>query len=199
MKCKSALFFIFLLFFIISSYSQEIDSALSDKPTLQTTATPAKSAKVQKHNPKLAIALSVVVPGAGQIYNKKWWKVPIIYAGLGITSYLIYDFSVQTKRYQNEYVYRLNKEVDKLNPKYAIYTDENVLALKNYYRRNMEISIAACAIIYFLNVIDAAVDAHLFYFDISDDLALSWSPYIGSNSFTPSLQQGVSLAIHFKK
>ena len=60
MKCKSASFY-FSSFFIFSSYSQD-RHALSDKPTLQTTATPAKSTKVQKHNPKLAIALSVVVP-----------------------------------------------------------------------------------------------------------------------------------------
>lgn len=198
MKYKLSLSFVFFIFLLFSSFSQEIDSSLSVNPTLPTIVSPSPNLKVHNHSPKLAITLSALLPGAGQIYNKKWWKVPIIYAGLGITSYLIYDFSVQTTSYQNEYTYRLNKEIEKLNPKYSIYTDENVLALKNYYRRNMEISIAACALIYFLNIIDAAVDAHLFYFDISDELALSWKPYLEVNSTTPSWYKGVSLAIHFK-
>ena len=195
MKWQQLCFFLLFFLFMWNISAQQTDTTSIKKEKPLTTT----EQLLQKHNPKVAIALSAVIPGSGQIYNKKWWKVPIIYAGLGVSSYLIYDFAVKTKSYQNEYKYRINGQLDNLNPKYSIYTDENVLALKNYYRRNMEISIAALAIIYLLNIVDAAVDAHLFYFDISDDLALSWSPYIGSNSLTPSLQQGVSLAIHFKK
>ncbi len=84
-----------------------------------------------------------------------------------------------------------------MNPKYSIYTDENVLALKNYYRRNMEISIAAFAIIYLLNIVDAAVDAHLFYFDISDELSMSMQPFVAPNIASSSWNKGMTLAIKF--
>lgn len=155
------------------------------------------SALMKRHNPKIAIALSAVLPGAGQIYNKKWWKVPIIYAGLGAAGYFIYDFATKTSLYSNEYKHRANLEFTKLNPNLKQYTNENLLSLKNYYRRNMEIAIAAAAIIYFLNIIDATVDAHLFYFDISNDLALGVQPYLFHNQIVRSFDKGVALTLKF--
>ncbi len=155
------------------------------------------SAMRKSHNPKIAAALSAVIPGAGQIYNRKWWKVPIVYAGLGASGYFIYYYAVQTKSYQTEYRYRANGETDKLNPQYANFSDENVLALKNNYRRSMEIAIAAAAIIYALNILDATVDAHLFYFDISDDLSLSVQPFVRQNQFARSAEGGVGLQLRF--
>lgn len=155
------------------------------------------SAMRKMHNPKIAVALSAVIPGAGQIYNRKWWKVPIVYAGLGASGYFIYYFAVQTKSYQTEYRNRLKGETDKLNPQFANYSDENILALKNNYRRNMEISIAAAAIIYALNILDAAVDAHLFYFDVSDNLSLSVQPFARPSQFARTVEGGVGMQLKF--
>ncbi len=194
MKWQPFCLFLILLLSLSSLLAQQpTDTIIVESSTLPT----ANAQLVKKHNPKVAITLSATLPGAGQIYNKKWWKVPIIYAGLSVSSYFIYDFSVQTKLYQNEYKYRINGEMDKINPKFDIYTDENILALKNYYRRNMEISIAAIAIIYILNVVDAAVDAHLFYFDISEDLSFSIQPYLAPDQISPTLNKGLSFAIKF--
>lgn len=155
------------------------------------------SALQRQHNPKIAIALSAVIPGAGQIYNRKWWKVPIVYAGLGASGYFIYFYAKETKSYKTEFHARLNGRTDLLKPEYEKYSDENVLAMKNSYRRSMEIAIAAGVIIYLLNIIDAAVDAHLFYFDISDDLSLQVAPYIQQNRFTHSADRGVGLTMRF--
>ena len=91
----------------------------------------------------------------------------------------------------------MNGETDLLNPDLATYADENVLALKNYYRRNMEISIGAFAIIYILNLIDASVDAHLFYFDISDDLSLNIRPSFNNNYRSGTFSSGLALSINF--
>ncbi len=193
MKWRQLCFFLLSFLLIWNLSAQQTDTILSTKEKQPTTT----EQLLKKHNPKVAIALSAVIPGSGQIYNKKWWKVPIIYAGLGVSSYLIYDFAVKTKSYQNEYKYRINGQLDNLNPKYSIYTDENVLALKNYYRRNMEISIAAFAIIYLLNIVDAAVDAHLFYFDISDELSMSMQPFVAPNIASSSWNKGMTLAIKF--
>lgn len=156
------------------------------------------SVLLKKHNPKLAIGLSAVLPGAGQIYNKKWWKVPIIYAGLGASVYFICSNAVETHTYQLEYRYRMQGNLELLNPQFSSYSDDNVLSLKKYYQRNMEIAIAATAIIYVLNIIDAAVDAHLFYFDISDDLSLQMSPYVTPTSPFQTGNAGVAMFFQLK-
>ena len=158
-----------------------------------------KKAKTEKvHNPKIAIALSAVLPGAGQVYNRKAWKVPIVYAGLGAATYCVYHFATLTNQYKFEYRYRKNGETDKLDPDLATLSDETVLSEKNYYRRFMEISIAALAIVYMLNIVDAAVDAHLYYFDISDNLALSVQPFARNYALPfAGINHGVTLSLRF--
>ena len=111
--------------------------------------------------------------------------------------YFIYYYAKETKSYKTEFQARLNGRTDLLKPEFEKYSDENVLAMKNSYRRSMEIAIAAGVIIYLLNIIDAAVDAHLFYFDISDDLSLQVAPYIQHNQFSHSADRGVGLTMRF--
>ena len=80
----------------------------------------------KKHNPKIAIALSAVVPGAGQIYNRKAWKVPIIYAGLAASGYCVYHFAKQTNQYKS--VYEVQQIIDSLKQRNMgiLITDHNV-------------------------------------------------------------------------
>ena len=155
------------------------------------------SALQKRHNPKIAIALSAVVPGAGQIYNKKAWKVPIIYAGLAATGYCVYHFAKETNQYKFEYRYRMQGKTDLLDPRFADKDDETILSMKKYHQRNMEISIAATAVVYVLNLIDAIVDAHLFYFDISDDLSMRWSPAVRPDVFG-RYNGGVAVTFSFR-
>lgn len=164
-----------------------------------TTNIPTITDEPQKmHSPSTAILLSIV-PGVGQIYNKKWWKVPIIYAGLGVSAYFIYTNASQMVIYQNEYFFRLHGAEEYYDPDLSEYVDPaNILALKRNYQRNMEIAIGVCAIFYMLNLIDALVDAHLYYFDISDDLSLHLAPTIlmpepRFHTFAP----GISLKLKF--
>lgn len=151
------------------------------------------------HSPKVATYLSII-PGAGQIYNKKYWKVPIIYAGLGTAAYFIYTFNQTTQRYREEYVYRVNNNEAFLYPDLKNVQTVNILELKYSAQSKMEIAIAAFAVVYALNIIDAAVDAHLYYFDISDDLSMMIKPTIQLNqnfdnySFAP----GIGLKLKFK-
>ncbi|MEG1556018.1 MAG: DUF5683 domain-containing protein [Bacteroidales bacterium] len=187
-----------MLFTLNNTYSQ-VDTTLVpvDSTTVKEDKIPlTDSILLKKHNPVIASCLSLI-PGAGQIYNKKWWKVPIIYAGLGVAGYFVYDFAHQCNLFKNEFIYRYKGEIAKLNPDFAIYDDENLLALRNDYRRNMEISIAAVIIIYMLNIIDATVDAHLFYFDISDDLSLSIQPVINNDLLRNSFNTGFALKLKF--
>lgn len=152
----------------------------------------------KKHNPKIAIALSAVLPGAGQIYNKKAWKVPIIYAGFAASGYCVYYFAKKTNDYKFEYRYRMQGKTDLLNPRFSEKDDETILSMKKLNQRRMEISIAATAVVYVLNLIDAIVDAHLFYFDISDDLSMRWSPSVQPDMFGRYGVGGVSITLSFK-
>ena len=152
----------------------------------------------KKHSPKIAIALSLVVPGAGQIYNKKAWKVPIIYTGFLASGFCTYYFNSKRMLYQTEYKNRMQGNTSLLKPQLNYYSDENILSLEQKYQQYMEISIAAIAIVYLLNVIDAAVDAHLYYFDISDDLSMRMSPYYSPDFHLQPAHTGISFAFKLK-
>ena len=168
-----------------------------DTKTVETVHT-TDSVLQKKHNPKIAIALSAVIPGAGQIYNRKAWKVPIIYAGLGASGYCIYHFAKEMNQYKFEYRYRMQGKTDLLDSRFTHMDDETVLSMKKYHQRNMEISIAAATVVYVLNLIDAIVDAHLFYFDISDDLSMRWTPSVQPDPFGRYNGGGVSFTFSLK-
>lgn len=154
------------------------------------------SAKVAKHSPTTAMLLSII-PGGGQIYNKKYWKLPIVYGCLAASSYFIYTSADKMLMYRNEYINRRDGHTELLNEAFADKNDENIIQLKNDYRRNMEIAIGVTAILYVLNIVDAMVDAHLYYFDISDDLSLRWSPALMPDLTSRRTSYGLSLQFKF--
>jgi hypothetical protein len=181
---KKSLFILCIIFILHFSFSIFHCNAQTD------------SVKVKKHNPKIAASLAVI-PGAGQIYNKKYWKLPIVYGGLGATAFLIYFYQEQTSIYRKEYVARANKDTVSFNPSMRNIGDANVLEYRNYYRRNMEICVAACAIIYALSILDACVDAHLFCYDISDNLAVGIRPKLNYNLIAGTATPSLALVLKF--
>ena len=126
-------------------------------------------------SPRKAAILSSTLPGLGQIYNKKYWKIPIIYAGLLTSAYYINDNNVQYKLYKDAYLKRLdnNPENDDFVGEYS---SGDLLILKDFYRRNREVSILCFVGTYIINILDASVDAHLFDYDISEDISLQITP-----------------------
>ncbi len=142
------------------------------------------------HSPKKATIFSAILPGLGQAYNKKYWKIPIIYAGVGACTYFFISNNKEYKVLKSELQFRFLQDSLSLNPKYATYSNENLTSLKNYYQRNRELSLIVGILIYALNIIDASVDAHLFSFDVSDDLTLNIQPYsninFGQKNYSPS-------------
>ena len=160
---------------------------------------PIDSLQLKRHNPKKASWLAIV-PGAGQIYNKKYWKLPIVYCGLGATAFLIYYYADLTAIYRKEYVKRVNDPENQnanQNPKLANLPTANILETRNFYRRNMEICVAACTVIYLLSILDACVDAHLYYYDISDNLAVGIKPKLNYNPITGGTAPGMGLIVKF--
>ena len=142
----------------------------------------AQKAEQKLHSPLTTTLMSAALPGLGQVYNKKYWKVPIIYAGIGIIVYAIDFNSKRYNTYRDAYILRTDGDpatIDDFDPAYYIinYSEANLLTLRNYYRRYLEFSILCGALLYILNVIDANVDAHLKEFKVTDDLSLHIQPY----------------------
>lgn len=147
--------------------------------------------------PRKATIMSAVLPGLGQVYNKKYWKVPIVYAGLGG---FIYMFQVNNNQY-NYYRNGLLKIV-KDTTLVAVngLTQDQLQTQKLYYKKYRDFSIIGIAAVYLLNIIDANVDAHLKTFDVSDDLSLQIKPWISSSLFFGSSNNlGLTIKLKFKK
>lgn len=191
MNSKQILCGVMLLCMSLFAYSQEITTKNVSRVRTRD------SLYVAKHNPTAAILWSII-PGGGQIYNRKYWKVPIVYGLLEGSCYFLCKYASDMMLYRREFINRRDGHTELLVPALAKYPDENILSMKQEAQRNMEIAIAATAIIYTLNFIDAMVDAHLYYFDVSDELSLNWSPMLLPNPINTSPSYGVTLVMNFK-
>ena len=121
--------------------------------------------------PKEVAMYSSILPGSGQFINKKFWKIPIIYTCLGTCIYFASDNNKKYNTYKNEFLNRQNN--NNLNPELENTSSQDLIVLKDYYRRNRDVSYLLLALSYFINVIDASVDRHLMTFDVNEDLSMS--------------------------
>ncbi len=166
-----------------------------------------KEITVKKHIPGKATAYSAVLPGLGQIYNRKWWKVPIVYAGFGALGYYIN----YNHKYYLDYK-RCYRDASDDDPSTAYYKelfpktnfdDTDASTLKSLFekridgkRRQRDLFIIITAGFYLLNIMDANIDAHFLDFDISEDLTFNFEPiFVDPN--TNSIILGGQLAITF--
>ncbi|HAN18399.1 MAG: hypothetical protein A2X13_06720 [Bacteroidetes bacterium GWC2_33_15] len=147
----------------------------------------------QVHSPHKATMYSALIPGLGQVYNKKYWKLPVIY---GLTGIFIYSFdynNTQYNKFKNAYADFQSGKITSFEG----YTDKAIiLKIKDNYSRNRDLNVISLAAIYLLNVVDAAVDAHLFYYDISEDLSLDVQPAM-QFSVDKQSTYGFALSISF--
>ncbi|MEJ7778474.1 MAG: DUF5683 domain-containing protein [Daejeonella sp.] len=135
-----------------------------------------------EERPRIAVRKSAILPGLGQIYNKRWWKVPLVYGGfIGIG--LVFEFNQRYYQiFLKEAQYRELNPGKSQNPLFAQYSREGIISIKDSYRRNRDLSILAGIGFYAIQLIDAYVDAKFFRFDISDDLSLKIEPLIQSGT-----------------
>jgi hypothetical protein len=131
---------------------------------------------VDNHSPKKASLYSAMVPGAGQFYNKKLWKIPIIYAGIGTALYAAQWNQKEYLHYREAYEYRTDEDETTIDPYEDQFTESNLITIKNYRRKNRDLAYIITAGIYLLNIIDASVDAHLFKFNVNEDISLNIQP-----------------------
>jgi hypothetical protein len=148
-----------------------------------------------KHSPKKATILSAVLPGAGQVYNKKYWKVPVLYAGFATLGYLIKFNNDEYKEFKDAFIKRVDGDESTIDDYVGVYSDQDLQRLKEYYRRNRDLSIVGISLLYVMNIVDASVDAHLFYFEVTDDISMKWQP--GIHDINGRYAPGLNVAFNF--
>jgi hypothetical protein len=135
-------------------------------------------------NPKTATYLALF-PGLGQIYNRKYWKLPIVYAGFGVIGYFAFSNRDYYLQYKDAYTCKVNLGDDCEDPLAQNYTAQNLQTIRDGYRRNMELSFIIMGVWYILQMLDATVDAHLYYWEIDETTTLHVMPNIEPASWTP--------------
>ncbi|MBC7850904.1 MAG: hypothetical protein H7Y31_14275 [Chitinophagaceae bacterium] len=204
---KSAVRYIFFILLLLPVFvcAQTKDSTVNDSARVirpqdslrinVKAATIVPDSTKNKHIPRKATIRSAIIPGWGQAYNKKYWKIPIVYAAIGIpVGTFIYNRKwynrtrdaakmlgsnpIDTANYRN-----------RVHPNLYIFFDKSgtlpsLLNYRNEFRRSMDYSVVFALIAWGLNVVDATVDGHLKDFDVSDDLSLRIKPTILSGTTT---------------
>ncbi len=131
---------------------------------------------LKPHSPHKATLYSAVLPGLGQAYNKKYWKTGAVWAGFGVFGYFIVTNNNEYRSFRDAYLYvSKGEQGDPPNDLVDRYTEDQLLAQKDYYQRNLELSIIFSVLWYIVNIVDAAVDAHLYDFNVDDNLSLGIS------------------------
>ena len=142
----------------------------------------------KKHSPRKATIRSAIIPGWGQAYNRSYWKIPVVYAALGITGVIFNYNRVQYNKVKYAYFYVINRNtsdsdkfsIDKVDPQLkarALAGDSYSLQLyRNEFRKDLDYSVLFFLFFWALNVVDATVDGHLKDFDVSNDLSMKIKP-----------------------
>lgn len=172
-------------------------------PPLQTSqpliSEPLDTVKIRSYeerfDPRKALLYSAVVPGLGQIYNKKYWKVPIVYGGFAAIAYG-YDWNNGLyKLLKSELFYNLEHQTN-TSPELG-WTNDQLRPFIDRYRRQRDLMVVLFGAMYILQIIDAHVDAHLKAFDVNPNLQVKLQPMMDQNTMT-GRQTGLSLIVQFK-
>lgn len=158
----------------------------------------ADTAAMRKHSPRKAAIRSAILPGLGQIYNKKYWKLPIVYTAIGIPVGLFFNnktwynrtrYALAVAASSNPSADSLNAVHSQLRPLVDARAQGSLLRYRNEFRRDMDYAIIFTLLFWGLNIIDATVDAHLKGFNVSDDLGFRLRP-----ALLPGNAPGLTLA-----
>lgn len=177
---------LFLLFGLTTISAQQTKKiVLNDTP---------KSETIDPLRPAKAAFYSAVFPGLGQIYNKKYWKLPLVYGAIGTSTYFYIDSQKNYNTYRNEYKNRLAGNTS--GSEYlANLSESQLVAAQKQYQRNRDLSALCIVGFYVLNIIDANIDAALSQFNVSENLA--FKPAISRNTLTSKDDFGFACTYSF--
>ena len=191
MYSKPFIILIFIICFAHSLCAQDTIVYLGDSSITNTDNIEQIRAK-RFFDPSRAALLSAVMPGLGQAYNKKYWKMPIVWGGLFLGVYLANFYNVRLQIFRADLFERLNGQ-----PGTLMVSQRRLEQLIQRYRRDRDQTVIYTFMWYGLNIVDAHVDAYLKEFDVNDELALKFEPYVESN-IPGQMYAGVSLVLKFK-
>ncbi len=182
-----------LCFFLLGMLSQNV-AQQNDAMSLDIDSIP-------QHSPTKATLMSLAVPGLGQAYNKKYWKIPLVYAMIITPLHFAIQQQKEFSSLKKAYVKRVDGDSTTIDFKYpaAQFSDSKILSLIDYHRGNRDLLFVLTGVAYVLNVVDAAVDAHLFYFDVSDDLVGTIKPDVQYSFNQQLVVPSVTLSLKFAK
>jgi len=181
-------FYILLLVFLLGTISSFAQKELGEG--LRVTDTIKKSSEMNVLAPSKAAFYSAVFPGMGQVYNKKYWKLPLVYGALGTTIYFYISNNKKYHLYRDAYKRRLEGFTD---DNYTYLDNTRLIAAQKFYQKNRDLSALLTGLFYILNIVDANVDAHLMQFNINDKLTLK--PDLYRNEFTTKQDLGICLTL----
>ena len=185
------LLFIFILLSCSVCFSQSDDK---EEPVLLIKDTlPLKPVKIDPLAPSKAAFYSAILPGMGQAYNKKYWKIPIVYGALGTSIYIASWNNKKYHEYRDAYKDRLaGREV---TGELAALEQDRLIAAQRAYQRNRDLWVLITAGVYILNIVEANVDAHLMQFNVDENLTLK--PDLQQNQIDYKYNMGLTLSYQF--
>ena len=133
---------------------------------------------IKAFNPRIATIRSAIIPGWGQIYNKKYWKLPLVYGALGTTAGIFFYNIKNYNLLKKAYIIISNNPADiaLIDPQFRKLNASSIKTYRNAFRQNVDYSVIFFIIVWGLNVMDATVDAQLKAFDVNDNLTLKFKP-----------------------
>ncbi|MFN3136789.1 MAG: DUF5683 domain-containing protein [Allomuricauda sp.] len=216
---KNLLLLLFSFLWLQLGFSQEEEKKENEKQPQQTQEADSltqnmkgkgvtfeevtKQENINPLAPSKAAFYSAILPGLGQIYNKRYWKAPIVWGAMG-TGIYVYSFNnTEYRRARNAFKRRLagfeDDEFFDLNGD-GVGPDVSSEALQSAQentQRDRDLALVITIALYALNIIDANVDSHLKQYNVSDDLAVDFNPVIDINPFTNDLNYGMAMVIKF--
>ncbi len=178
---------LYIIFFILicgQAFSQQVPDAIRAADTITAP-------QIDPLAPSKAAFYSAILPGLGQAYNKKYWKIPIVYAAIGTSIYFYLDNNKKYHQYRDAYKRRLAGFSD---DEFQYLDNNRLIAAQRLFQRNRDLSLLVTAAFYVLNIVDANVDAHLIQFNVSDKLTLEPAVYQNEIDYKPN----VGLTVNFK-
>lgn len=142
--------------------------------------------------PSKAAFYSAILPGLGQAYNKKYWKIPLVYGALGTGIYSYVSSNTKYHRYRDAYISRLsgypNGDLENLD-------NDRLISGQKFYQKNRDLSLLITVGIYVLNIVDANIDAHLIQFNVNENLSIK--PQLLEDDLSRKQNLGLALTFNF--
>lgn len=167
------------------SIAQQIGNVIITKDTINYK-------EIDPLRPTKAAFYSAMLPGLGQAYNKKYWKIPIVYGAIGASLYFYLSNNTKYNSFRDAYKQRLLGIPDQY---FGVFDDTRLIAGQRFYQRNRDLSLLICVALYALNIVDANVDAHLIQFNVSDKL--SFQPEVYPNQINNKPNVGLTFNYKF--